>query len=78
MKKGLFISLDKFIKSSVSSKIDYKCNLSVTLLNFLLDSTNDSYCTIDLLECSDYSFIFNEIFNFFDIRFPKRIKITNY
>lgn len=72
----LHINLNKFINSSISKKIDYKCNLSFLLLNFLLDC--DSQCTIDLHECTDDSFVFNEIFNFFDIRFPKRINIVNY
>lgn len=78
MKKELYICLNKFINSSINKEIDYKYNLSLTLLNFLLDSNLDSQCTIDLGDCNDISFVINEVFNFFDVRFPKRINIINY
>lgn len=56
---------------------DDVCDISYTLLQFLERSINNNLI-IDLSDCCDYHFIFNELLNHFDIWFPKRIKIINY
>lgn len=53
------------------------CAISHSLLQFLERSINNKLI-IDLSDCDDYSFIFNELLHHFDVRFPKRIEIINY
>lgn len=53
------------------------CGISHSLLQFLERSINNKLI-IDLSDCDDYSFIFNELLHHFDVWFPKRIEIINY